>query len=69
MAGDWKGAIKEYDKAIALNPNHADAYYFRGGARANLKQYAAAIKDYNKAIRLNSDNVAAFVGRAMRTSN
>ena len=28
--GDLNGAIKEYDKAIALNPNYAGPYYARG---------------------------------------
>ena len=48
---DGKGlhfeAISNYDMAIKLNPNNADAYYYRGIAKHNLGQYDAAIVDYN----------------------
>ncbi len=32
---DYKGAIKEYDKAIELNPKQNSAYYNRGIAKRN----------------------------------
>lgn len=31
-----EGAIKSYNKAIELNPNHAKAYFNRGEARLKL---------------------------------
>jgi len=48
-SGDWVGAIQDYNKAIELNPNHADAYGNRGAAKGRLQDYRGAIQDYNKA--------------------
>ena len=50
---DYYGAIADYNKAIELNPNFADAYNNRGLAKYDLKDYKGAIADYNKAIELN----------------
>jgi tetratricopeptide (TPR) repeat protein len=36
-----------------LNPEYANAYYNRGIAYNDLKQYNEAIADYTKAIELN----------------
>ena len=53
-------AIKDYDKAIELNPNYSDAYNNRGVAKKNSGKYEEAIKDYNKAIELNPNNSDAY---------
>ena len=44
--GKWEEAIAEYDEAIRLDPKFADAYYNRGNAYADLRQYEEAIQDY-----------------------
>ena len=33
LDGDYKGAIKEFDKAIEINPKYEEAYLFRGWAK------------------------------------
>ena len=33
----YKEAIKDYDEALALNPQYAIAYYNRGNAKSELK--------------------------------
>ena len=43
-------AIEHYNDAIELYPNHPTAWYGRGLAKSELKQYELAIKDYDKAI-------------------
>ncbi|MEI0490771.1 tetratricopeptide repeat protein, partial [Brachyspira pulli] len=35
----YKEAIKDFDKAIELNPNYSNAYYNRGTSKNDLKQY------------------------------
>ena len=39
--------LADFNKAIELNPNYADAYYNRGNAKGNLKDYKGAIADFN----------------------
>ena len=48
----YNEAIKDYNQAIELNPQNAEAYSNRGNVKARLKQYTAAIKDYKKAKKL-----------------
>ena len=45
-------AIADYNEAISLKPDYAEAYYNRGNAYYKLDQYQQAIEDYNKAIYL-----------------
>jgi len=49
---NFSDAIIQYDKAINLNPNYANAYGDRGACKANLGQYEGAIADYEKAEEL-----------------
>ena len=42
-----------FDKAIAIQPDLADAYYYRGLARMQLKKSAEAKADFQKALDLN----------------
>ncbi len=48
--GLHKEAIKDYDKAIYLNPYFAIAYYNRGVKKRDLKLYIQAKKDFERAI-------------------
>jgi tetratricopeptide (TPR) repeat protein len=61
-------AIKDYDKAIKLNPDDAEAYNNRGAAYADLNQYEQAIEDYDKAIKLNPDDAEAYGNRGIAYS-
>ena len=49
---DDKAAIKDFTKAIALDPNFAEAYYNRGLAEENLGNDKAAKADFAKAAKL-----------------
>ena len=57
---DNKGAVEDYTKLIALNPNEAKYYYGRSSANYDLKNYAPIISDCKKAIELNDTYYAAF---------
>ena len=62
--GQYKNAIEDFSKAIALNSNYYTGYNNRGLAYANLGQYENAIEDYNNAINLKPDYVKAYNNRA-----
>ncbi len=61
--GDYLGAIKDYTKAIQLDPDYVAAYNNRGSSLDDLGRYEEAIKDYTKAIQLDPDYVAAYNNR------
>lgn len=48
----WDAAIDAYNKAIALDPGFARAYFNRGLAYAGLKHYDEAIADYEQAVAI-----------------
>lgn len=53
-------ALKDYSKAIELNPKFVLAYINRGNIHYEIKQYELALKDYNKAIELDPKNAVAY---------
>ena len=56
-------AISDYNQAVLLDPNNADAHYNLGTTKADLERYAEAIADYNQAIRLDPDYANAYYSR------
>ena len=50
---DFEGAIENFDRAININPDYANAYNNRANVRHELGDDAGAIEDYTKAIWLN----------------
>jgi tetratricopeptide (TPR) repeat protein len=51
--GDFKGAILDYSKAIKLNPNKSDYYYFRANAKSLIGDFYGSLEDSNQSIKLN----------------
>ncbi|PIV58665.1 MAG: hypothetical protein COS14_08405, partial [Bacteroidetes bacterium CG02_land_8_20_14_3_00_31_25] len=49
---DYSGAISDFNKAIEINPNNAEAYYNRGFAKINLGQKDSGCLDLSKAGKL-----------------
>ena len=63
---DYEDSLKDYNKAIELDPNNPEAYHERGSVKdkmgnlksilqdkkGSLNDYKSALKDYNKAIEL-----------------
>lgn len=54
MKKDYDGAIVNYNKAIELKPDYAEAYNSRGNAYYSKGDNEQAIKDYTKSIELNN---------------
>lgn len=65
VKGDKRGAIKDYTKAILLNPDYDIAYYNRANAKMSIKDYKGALDDYAKAIELNRKFTQAYYNRAL----
>ncbi|MFN9171376.1 MAG: tetratricopeptide repeat protein, partial [Dolichospermum sp.] len=63
--GDKPGAIDDYNQAIKINPNDADAYYNRGNARKELGDKPGAIDDFNLAIKINPNCAEAYTNRGV----
>ena len=55
--------MTSYDKAIALKPDYAEAYYNRGNALTGLKRPKDALASYDKAIALQPDYAEAYYNR------
>ncbi|NJL12997.1 MAG: tetratricopeptide repeat protein [Microscillaceae bacterium] len=60
QAGNYRQALRYYDKALETDPQHAEAYYHRGNVRYDLKDYQGAIEDCQAALRLNPGLIDAF---------
>jgi tetratricopeptide (TPR) repeat protein len=61
---DYKGAIKDYSKAIKEDKTNSDAYCNCGTCELVLKDFKAAMTDFNKAIELEPKFVKAYYSRA-----
>jgi tetratricopeptide (TPR) repeat protein len=61
--GYFKDAVAEFSKAISLDPKCAKAFYNRGCAYRDLKNYPAAIEDFSRAIQLDPGFANAYINR------
>jgi tetratricopeptide (TPR) repeat protein len=66
---DYQGAIADYNEAIRLQPDLANAYKSRGNAKYRLGDKQGAIQDYNEAIRLQPDFANAYSNRGIAKSD
>ena len=65
IKGDTDRAIADFDAAIRLKPEFADAYINRGLAWIEKRDYERAIADFTEATILNTENAfLAFDDRA-----
>ncbi len=62
---DLAGAIVEYNRAIALNPNYSLAYYRRGLSKEQLGDRSGANADYTRAIDLKPSFTDAYLSRGL----
>ena len=52
--------MQDYDKAIQLKPDYAEAYSNRGNALKDLGRLDEALQNYDKAIQLKPDSLEAY---------
>jgi tetratricopeptide (TPR) repeat protein len=55
-------ALKDFNRAIELDSQSADAYQSRGAAYVQLDNDQAALKDFNKSIDIDPKNIGAYIG-------
>jgi len=63
--GKYNEAIREYDKAIEINPSYALAYYNRSVAYTKTRQYDKAINDCNKVLQLDPKHASSYYTRGV----
>lgn len=62
--GFFKKAVAEFNEALLINAQLAEAYLWRGKAKEALKDYSGAINDYNMALYCNKQLYEAYALRA-----
>jgi lipoprotein NlpI len=67
--GDYERAIVEYDIAIKLKPDYAEAYFARGRAHFALAQFAAAVTDFNQSLKLEPTDAYSALWLHLARSN
>lgn len=60
---DLKSALIEFNEAVKLDPNNADAWYYRGNTHYNLFEVEKALADYDKALEINPEHLDALTNR------
>ncbi len=61
---EYQAAISDFDQAIQLKPEWAEAFYNRGLTYSCLKEYAKAVEDYSESLKLSPNNADAYNNRA-----
>ncbi len=61
--GNHRGAIRHFDRVLALDPGHAAAWFARGVAWAELRELERALADMDRAIAFDPQNAHYHYGR------
>ncbi|MFA5140571.1 MAG: tetratricopeptide repeat protein [Elusimicrobiota bacterium] len=65
LAGDFKGALADFDAAIHADPQLADAYHGRGRVRRAMGDLAGAMADWSAALKNDPDLLMARYSMAV----
>ncbi len=63
VRGQLTESIIDFNKALFVDDNNAEAYLHRGNAKTMLKEYTEAIQDYTNAINIKPDFTDAIMQR------
>lgn len=63
--GERFGALLDCDRAVELDPNNSNAYWYRGRIKSDLGNQFDAISDYNIAIQIDPGHGEAYLSRAL----
>ncbi len=62
---DYEAAVRSFTTALALRPDYAAAYHFRGLAHQSQGRHVMAINDYSEAIRVRPDDALSYRDRGL----
>src|SRR5690349_18739889 len=63
--GNLNGAVKQYQAALKINPNHKNALFRMGLAYTSLKDYSAAIPIWRRYLKATNNSPAAYNNLAL----
>ncbi len=63
--GNSRGALEDFDRALALNPGYVKVYVHRANIYATLGDYDRALADYDQALKIDSTYLDAYHNRAV----
>lgn len=66
---DLPSAMRDFDKALEINPKLADSYKFRGSLYGVTKQYAKSVADMNKYLELKPEDFEQYYNRGLSLLN
>jgi tetratricopeptide (TPR) repeat protein len=61
----YEDALKAFDQAISIDPQHVAAWIGRGSSLDHLGNYSEALEAYNRTIEIAPYNPRAWVGRGL----
>ncbi len=61
--GRWEEALEALDRALAIEPAHANVWNNRGVALGNLERYAEALQAYDQALAIDPNDAKAWNNR------
>ena len=64
-SNNYYGAIKDFSRAIEIDPYNGLAYDYRGLSKWNIQDLEGALYDFNKAIEIEPYNGAPYNNRGM----
>ena len=65
---NYKGAIRDHNAAIRLDPENIEAYFNRGNVKSDLENHKMAIEDYDMVIHLKPKGIILPLAYAKRAS-
>ncbi len=63
--GDYRSAIEDFNQALQINPEFAEAYKYRAKSRYSKGDYLGAIKDYSQVLRINPLEAGLYSDRGL----
>jgi len=63
-AGDYVGALQQYNNILLVNESDKDALYQRAVVKGKMELYELALEDFNLALSLNPNSSMIYSGRA-----